>query len=684
MTEQIWENLDGWPAYVKLNISANRKKNNIDQKLKFPRVWVTYNKNHDSLEKDFQDLTEHGVAGITVNPEDEKKSVFLQLARKYGIKMQISIPEVTENMGIVKKHGLKPAPAIMLGGAYQGKAIDRNLFQLEPGVHTLEIEEPIYDKEKCYGDCGHYFPDLGLPLKAEIVIPQKNYDGRQHLTIKKADIQSSQKENYYKISFNLSRKDGDLSRIGIALYWHYEGTDQYWIFGEGNVTSWAESTRRALELEVKEKVEKWKTANGGEFPRDEVVSARFGDECFYITSHLNAEEVSYPLWDYSQEAISEFKKLRPEDEYPRTWGFPEIYGPDAYGDWMYILHKGTAELCKLVSNAFQKYETKVQVLRNITRNGVFALPNYHDGTGLQMLVQNLDIVHLDPYPCFGENNYRERTIPRDMAYVCGLARRFNKPVLPWMQSHSYWAGRGGLDHPEPGQIKKMMEQQMEFNPMSIMWLAYPGTFGEKPVTWEIAKKMHKKYVKLNNEPVKVPVAVVRFYNVWSLVTASGDSMDKFLTDEVIEWIQFEKGLTYDSLEVRNALNLDQNELNKYDIIITYLPPAGKEALIKFKRTGQNTIIFYDNKKWLEQAASEAGIKDVYSFENNSMKSIQLESAPEISLRVINYVNCKEECKILGTTDDKTVIWKYHNLIFVGISPESKISNISEWLLNDVL
>lgn len=680
MTKNKKEKFNKLSVFTEL-ISENGSKD----KIKFPKIWVSYTNPKESLEEDIKDLKKHGVRGVEIQRLEDSWPELLDLGRKYNMKYGISIGDITEKKSMVKKHGLEPEPAIMIGGAYRGQAIDRNVFSFSAARHTIEIEEPVYDKENCYDELGRYFPEMGDPLKAEIVVPLKEYDGEQHLKIIEADISSSQEEHYYQISFDLSGIKGDLSRVGIALYWEYEGTDEYWFFGRGNVTAWADSTREALKKEVAEKVSQLRRINDGKFP-ESVILARFGDECFYVTGHLNSEECSAPLWDYSNSAIREFKKLRPDDEYPRTWGFPEIYGPDAYGDWMYILHKGCAELCRIVRQAFREEGTNVQVFRNITRANVFNVANYRDGTGLEMLAKELDIAHLDPYPSHGPNDYREDIIPTDMGYVCGIARRYDKPVMPWLQAHSYWASRGGLDHPSPEQIEKMVKQHLMFDTIGLMWLKYPGTFGEKPKTWEKAKKMHKIYVNSEQPEINSSLAVIRFYNIWGLLTADGkNKMDKFITDKIINWLQFKTDLSYDNIEIRNADFFDTVDLSGYETIITSLPPSGKKVIQKINAT-KNTkqaIIFCNNKKLLNQVAETAGVKEVQSFTKDNNDEVLEINNKKISItRNLKIdINPDAEIEVMASIKENPVIWKYKKIIYVAVEPDLNLDNsLFKWLL----
>ena len=148
---------------------------------------------------------------------------------------------------------------------------------------------------------------MASPVKAEIVVPLKKFDGKQYLKIITAQISeaptgtkpefdsvtpdmpvASETKNrkLYQISFDLTGLDAALlNQVGIAVYWPYQGTKKYWIFGRGNVSAAASTTKQALQKVVQKELVKWTEANNGNFPSDVVVAVRYGDECFYITGH---------------------------------------------------------------------------------------------------------------------------------------------------------------------------------------------------------------------------------------------------------------------------------------------------------------------------------------------------------------------------------------------------------------
>lgn len=240
----------------------------------WPMAWTSY-RTVSSLEEDIEDLKAHGVGLISRGArsvEDAKEAI--AVARRTGMKYHISLPEITEHMNLVRDAGLKPVPARMIGGVYNGKAIDRHLFTFAAGKHEIVVEPPVYNRGFAYtrgsGGTGrprdaekiaHYYPDMGPPLKAEVIIPLKPFDGQQHLRIIPAviteapagtklevdsvtpDMQESSEirnRKLYRIAFDLTGLDDALlDHVGLAVYWEYSGTDQYWMFGRGNVAAWA-------------------------------------------------------------------------------------------------------------------------------------------------------------------------------------------------------------------------------------------------------------------------------------------------------------------------------------------------------------------------------------------------------------------------------------------------------------
>lgn len=587
-----------------------------DRRSPLPVAWCSYQK-VAGYEKDFADLKAHGVGLIDMNTRDvEDAREKLSVARKFGMKYNIDIPEITEQAPLVKDAGLEPVYALMIGGVYQGKAIDRHLFAFKAQKNTIIIEPPVYNKGYAYtenngstpeaglGDrIAHYYPDMGGPVKAEIVVPLKKFDGKQHLKVVKAEISeappgslpefdsvtpdlpaSSEIRNrkLYQVVFDLTGLDGALlDQVGIAVYWPYQGTKKYWIFGRGNVSAAAVSTKEALRKVVQKELLKWKEANNGTFPSDVVVAARFGDECFYITGHSQTNgstAVNYPLWEYSEPNIAAFRKKAGNIEYPRTWGIPEIYGAEAYGWWMYNLHDQTAGLAAIVRDEIARTAPGLKVFRNTTRMGIFDLSNNLDGSGQELLAQNLDIVHLDPYPVVG-GKYTD-VIPRDMSYCAGLARRYNKLLIPWMQAHVY----GQLQNVSPEQVDRMAAEQWAQGVDGVVWLGYGDTYPNvRPDSWERAAAFHQKLESGLPQKPQPKLAVIRSYNTM----ATESLWEKALIRNPADWllqqflevwsVQMKK--PYDVFELPPQLTDQQKkelekQLQNYSYIVSSIPWKG--------------------------------------------------------------------------------------------------------------
>lgn len=582
----------------------------------WPRVWMTYSV-VNSVEADFADLKAHGVGLVSCDASTPAKArEWLEIGRRLGMKYHIGFPEITESRGIIDRHHYQRVDALMIGGVYQGKAIDRHLFTFTAARHAIIIEPPVYAKKFSYSThasfsgpgaegepIGHYFPDMPAPVRAEVVVPLRPYDGKQHLKIIPVQVEtappdarpendsvtpdmpvSSETANrrLYRLTFDLTGLESAmLDKIGIAVYWDYPGTNKYWIFGQGDASAAAETTRMALQDEVKRIVGVWKEANGGAFPTDEVLAARWGDECFYVTGHVSPDgpAVSYPLWDYSAPAIDAFAKHAGAIEYPRTWGFPEIYGAPAYAWWMYSLHENCARLGGAIREEISRDAPGLLLFRNTTRFGVFSISNDHDGSGPELLTQNLDIAHLDPYPVSG-TGYKEE-IPRDMSYYSGLARRYHRILIPWMQAHTY-GGPNGLQNPTPEEIDRMADEQYQQGVDAVIWLAY-GKRTEfplaNPASWERAAAFARR---LESSPPPKPMArlaVLRSYNAWSLsceVDGGVRNPTDWLLQQMLEVWAVNRKQPYDVFELPPVLSSAERAslekmLKKYPFVVSTTP-----------------------------------------------------------------------------------------------------------------
>ncbi|MCX7047670.1 MAG: hypothetical protein NTX50_19570 [Candidatus Sumerlaeota bacterium] len=582
----------------------------------WPVAWTSYRK-VVSTESDFSDLKAHGVGLVSWgarNAADARAA--LETARRLGMKYHIDFPDVTENRDLVKSLGFAPVDALMIGGAFRGKAIDRHLFAFEPRKQDIVIEPPVYSKGFPYTrgsggtgapkagaeKVGHYYPDMPAPVRAEIIIPLKPFDGRQHLKIIPAaiaeapadtkleadsftpemrDPPEARNRKLYRLTFDLSGMEGAmLDHAGVAVYWAYHGTNQYWMFQHGNVSARGDSTSQALRAAVRKTLAIWNEANGGRFPLDVVLAGRFGDECFYITGHTGAPVVSYPLWDYSEPSIAAFRAHAGEIEYPRTWGFPEVYGPDTYGWWFYSLHEGCAALCGMVRDEIAQVAPGLLLFRNTTRMGVFDLNNDHDGSGQELLTRNLDIVHLDPYPATGSGY--GANIPRDMSYCAGLARRYHRLLIPWMQAHTYGGPNGQVDV-SPEQVDRVAREQLVQGPDAIIWLGYGNTFPKvRPDSWERAGEFHKRLAAAPPPKPKADLAVLRSYRAWALSSLWENKIRNPADWMLQQWLEvwaIQHGQPYDVFELPPAqtpseAQATEKELRNYKYIVSTEPRKG--------------------------------------------------------------------------------------------------------------
>jgi len=408
---------------------------------------------------------------------------------------------------------------------------------------------------------GHYFIGIPEPVRAEIVVPLKMFDGQQHIKIIQATITLASKETnrekdsftpemlkstkeytnrkLYRLSFDLTGLDNAmLEQVGLAVYWPYRGSNSYWMT-KGAMSAAAESTIEALRASVRKTISIWSEANGGTFPGDVIILGSFGGECFYLTSHIesapnssillgninykNSPAVNYPLWDFSEPCISSFRNLAGSIEYPRTWGFPEINGVDAYACWLYNLHSICANLAAVIREETSKTAPGLLLSRMTTRSGALAMSNDFDGTGPELLTRSLDVIEIDPYP-IGNNGYTA-CIPRDMSYYAGLARRYNRLFIPWMQAFTNEMTVGN-QHVTPELLDRMTKEILPHSPDAVLWFYYGrGNIGGNvlpsfpevsPDTWERAGEFNKQFASTPPHKPVSNVAVLRPYSTWAL------------------------------------------------------------------------------------------------------------------------------------------------------------------------
>ena len=634
-----------------------------------PRIWMSY-KQVENFDTDFRDLKAHQVGAISVNDASPE---LIEAARKHDLKLIIDFPEVSEKAYLIPED--KVERAVMIGGAYNGKAIDRFRFSFTPQKHEILIENPIYDKENCYGDLGHYFPGMHDPHRAEVLVKTADFDGEPHVKIIPAEVLGKENEHFWKIGFDLTGVEGDLDQVGIAVYWITEGTRDYWMFGD-NASTFAQSTRDYLKEAVQEELDEWTEANGGEFPHDLVIAARFGDECWHLSSHLNSDACSYPLWDYSESAIQSYQKINSQ-HYPRGKGWTDMFGKQAYADWMYNFHTSTAEMAGIVKTTLEEAGLgDLKLFRNITRYNVFNTLNDYDGSGLDLQAQYFDIVHLDPYPV-NARGYRDHVIPVDMAYASGLARRHQKMLIPWLQAHQYWPERGGLGHPDPQDITKMVKQHEKYNPEAIMWLGYNnnnhfGTFPyENKESWAKAGEMHQWWLDQTDNPINAKVAVIRPYSIRALRATGSEEpvLDNFITDQLLDDLVLQKNIYYDAFEPRKNDQLNAEELENYQLVISQATEMSSVDLKPFMEAKTPTILFLSEPPGYNLDYEISGVLD--GSETSFQKLVSVDQHV-FTLRDATLFKVRDGIDPVLTSDGQALAWKMGDVLYVsGWSEESE-------------
>jgi len=557
-------------------------------------------------------------------------AVALNALRKYNVKgFTSSGCDASENVEHVTRGGRPFERAACVAGAYRGKAIDRTLFAFEPKAYDIVIEPPVYSQRQGYASqvkgpdgqkrtvrSGHYFGAFVPTGEAEIIVPEKPFDGQPHVRVipcKVLPVEPGMKpENdtvtphmagpeidnrrLVRLQFDLSGCAGlMLDKVGIAVYWASDVNGDGWKRrGAGQLSVFSSLTRDEARRNGAFRANQWKIANGGTFPKDDIIAIRFGDECFNLTGWLDCPAASFPLWGFSPSGRAAFAAAAPQLVQPRTWGYPEVYGAEAYGIALYSYHKACAELTRAFAEGARSVAPSLMVFRNTTRGDAWSEGNDHDGSGQELLARELDFIHLDPYPV--AKNYSAECIPFDMGYLSGFARRFGKPLVPWLQAHAY--APNGLGNVTPADMKRMWAQHAVFAPDGIMWLGFdmkPGrsdtemTFPNgSPESWAYAKELfaevHGREVPAKRD--RPPLAVLRPYTTRAVCCAQGaawaawrNPADRILREYVNAW-SVDHGRLYDVFELPPAPIPPSlaEELKKYQYIVSTVPYPGARVL----------------------------------------------------------------------------------------------------------
>lgn len=601
----------------------------------FPFVWMSTQGRSD-MEATIRDCAEHGVDCVEVSTwqlDDCRRS--LAALRKCGVKGFTSGPDPSKDSRPASRDGKPCERAVCIGGAYRGLSIDRNLFSFTAGPHEIIVEPPVYSRGQPYTrtvkgvdgtdrtvHSGHYFGSMRPTGKAEIVVPERLFDGAQHLRIipcevmpaasgdtpendTSAGLSGPEIENrlLVRLRFDLTDcADCLLDKVGIAVYWESDPESDSWKRGSGQLSVFSELTRERARFVGSWRANQWALANEGTFPSNEIVAIRFGDECFNLTGWLDSPACSFPLWGFSPSGQAAFAAAsaggaggassRPLLQ-PRTCGYPEIYGAEAYGIALYSFHQACAELTRAFRDGVREITPDLLVFRNTTRAGVWSESNDRDGSGQELLARELDFLHIDPYPV-AAGGYASGRIPEDMGYMAGLARRYGKPLVPWMQAHAY--APSGLGHVTPEQMRRMWAQHEPFAPAAIMWLGYgaattPGRFESmtfpngSPESWEYAKELHAELhgTMGGSASPRATLAVVRPYSTRASCCSVAvgrwrNPADRILETWALAW-GVDNGLQYDVFEMPPAAALMNGSpyreaLASYPLVVSTVPIPG--------------------------------------------------------------------------------------------------------------
>ena len=611
----------------------------------FPKVWmcVTW---REPFEDSVRLCAEQGVDCVEVPTWSVGQCEnILALLRKYGVKgFTHSGFNPPQDVRPTLRHGRPCERAVCSGGAYRGLSIDRNLFSFTPGPHEIVVEPPVYSKHQPYTrrvkgpdgkerseKDGHYFGNIVPTGEAEIIVPERPFDGVPHVRIIPCEVLPASpgdapendsatglsgteidNRRLLRLKFDLTDyADCLLDKVGIAVYWMSDTEGEKWKGGRGDLSVFSPLTRGEMRRAGHYRAEQWVLANGGTFPSGEIIAIRFGDENFNLTGWLDCPSASFPLWGFSQSGRAAFAAVAPGLVQPRTWGYPEIYGVEAYGIALYEYHKAAAALVREFREGIHEVTSDMLVFRNTTRAGSWAEGNDHDGSGQELLARELDFLHLDPYPV--AEKYNAQTIPADTAYMAGLARRYNKPLLPWMQAHA--ASWLALGHPTPADMDRMWAQHLPFAPAGMMWLGFDNdpkanfcTFPHgSPESWAHAKELfasvHNAQCTMHNDAAAggdsslvtrhssltmareatAPLAIVRPYSTRAVCCSLGDGSWRNPADRILETFALawsvDNGLQYDVFELppiptRSAIAPYLEALASYPLVVSTIPLPG--------------------------------------------------------------------------------------------------------------
>lgn len=655
-------------------------------------VWMTYVNVVNGLDEDFRDMKAHGIQGVEINTypaiwvgDEIERAQALECARRHDLQLAFTVENITLRADRIAALGITPTPSVMIGGAYEGEAIDWHRFSFTPQRHEIAIEKPVFGADWTLGN-GSYFAELLPPHRAEVIVKEKDYDGAQHLLILPATIEP-RGEHTYLMEFDLTGVHGDLDNVMLAVYWRmrgpiYEQPQPANYFGN-TASPHAVSTADGFRAQIKHEIAQWTDANGGTFPSDVVIGLRLGDEDFLQTvpnGPANPAQ-SMPLWDYSDDAITDFEHLSSDDAYPRHWGYREAFGERAYADWMWSLHCACARLLRVAKETLSEEGLEdLKTYRNLTRCNSFYVGNDHGGMSLDMAVREIDIVSADPYPA-SDRGFNEGSIPGDMGYVAGLARRHGKELMPWMQGHE---GR----HPSLAHLNRIYEQHTAQEPTRIMYLGYGSTErppvgtdatfpNGNPESWELSRELNMQFQTRTPRRIEARVAALRDYQVWSLNAFGQDNcLDRFFTG-ILDGISVRYGTHYDPIETRTLEVLDWEAVSRYDLVIAALPRK-VECWRRFNELPATCILLASDCETLTSNETITGVRSTTGVDVGG------EVALSDGTCLQNIYTCRVEvdstAQTLGTHGANACIWRTGNIIYLGSRvAQHEIPRLLDWL-----
>ena len=655
-------------------------------------VWMTYVNVVDGVDEDFRDMKAHGIQGVEINAypaiwvgDEIDLAQALECARRHDLQLAFTIENITLRADRIASHGIAPTPCVMIGGAYEGEAIDWHRFAFTPQRHEIAIEKPIFGADWTLGN-GHYFAELLPPHHAEVIVKERDYDGTQHLLILPATIEPRD-ENAYLMEFDLTGVLGDLDNVMLAVYWRMRGPiceqPQPANYFGNTASPHAIGTAEGFRAQIKSEIARWTEANGGAFPSDVVMGIRLGDEDFLQTvpnGPANPAQ-SMPLWDYSDDAIAAFQRLNPDDTYPRHWTYREAFGERAYADWMWSLHRACAGLLRAAKETLHEEGLgDLKTYRNLTRCNSFYVGNDHGGMSLDMSAREIDIVSADPYPA-SDRGFADHSIPGDMGYVAGLARRHGKELMPWVQGHE---GR----HPSPAHLNRICEQHTAQEPTRIMYLGY-GSTERPPVgtgvtfpngnadSWELSRELNIQFQERTRRRIEARVAALRDYRVRSLNGfGQDDCLDRFLSG-ILDSVSVRHGTHYDPIETRSLDELNWEGVAGYNLVIAALPRNVK-CWDRFAELPATCILLASDCETLAANSAITGVQASGEVEIGG--DVALSDGASLQSLYARCVEVAPTAQTLGRHGEKTCVWQTGRIIYIGARiAQHDIPRLLGWL-----